>query len=192
MNTKLFTFVKPVPINSTLGPIDRKRIPRSGPKVNDPRTIELREFKAKMGMTTEQLASALSKGSKEKRISQETMQAYLQGYIASDQFIDSMIIRIREYVAESNPAGLKYANMSMKEIIDGWFASLAIDPENKDLGCPWRRLGKIVGKDHSTLFRWYRDNRKPRSVETIMKIEESINDHIVSPQSDKLIASTSL
>jgi hypothetical protein len=87
-----------------------------------------------------------------------------------------MILRVRAYLAHQSPAAMKFAKMTMVDIMDDWFKQLKI--KRTDPGCPWRKLGSITDKTHSTLFRWYQENRKPRSVETIIAMDKTIKSHL--------------
>lgn len=169
-----FLLVKPVPVTS-IGQVDRRRFPRSGPKVDDPRTIEIRHFKETLSLTTKEVAKALSKfeGVETKT---ETWQAYFQGYVNSDELIDQMVLRVRAYLAQQSPETKRFSDMPMVEIIEEWFKKLNIN--RGEAGCPWRKLGGIAKKDHSTLFRWYQENRKPRSIETIIAMNKTINTYL--------------
>lgn len=173
MNTS-YSLIKPVPFQKMDQP-DRRRFPRSGPNVLNKKTIKIQEIKNSLSLTTKVFAEALSEFD-EVKTSPETLQAYIQGYIASDELIDIMLKRMQAFLDSRSPQEKKFSRMSMVEIIDEWLEKLHIDP--LDAQCPWRKLSKITDKNHSILFRWYQGNRKPRSIDTVIAIDHSVSDFI--------------
>jgi hypothetical protein len=154
---------------------DRRRFPHSGPKVQDSMTVEIQDIKTKLNLTTKVLASSLS-AFDGIETSPETLQAYIQGYIASRELIEKMLLRMQLFYQAQDDRTKRFSTMKITEIIDYWFDKLNFNL--LDESCPWRKLSKITGKHHSTLFRWYQADRKPRSVETILEIDKAVSEYI--------------
>ncbi len=57
MSVPVHFLVRPVAA-CAIEAVDRRRFPRSGPRVDDPRTVQLRSGKTALGMTTRQMAHA--------------------------------------------------------------------------------------------------------------------------------------
>lgn len=177
MNIQYNFLVRPVAATAT-SQTNRKRQPRSGPMVSDPRTIEIRNIKKTQAtMTTKEFAAALSSFDGI-RTGPETMQAYMQGYISSETMIEAMLERCRALVAHQKPNAKLFSDMSMVDIIEGWFTLAQIDRAGAE--CKWRKLAKMLNKDHSTLFRWYKQNRKPRSLDTLLGLDEALKKAIAN------------
>lgn len=168
----LFSLAQPVPCTSQIQQ-NRRRFPHSGPQVANPMTVELQKIKVSLTLTTKEFVKALFDNDGIST-SPETLQAYLQGYIASDELIENMLLRVRSLHAAQSPVAKEFSVMTMVEIMNSWLEKLDIDPQSS--GCPWRKLSKITGKDHSIFFRWYQSDRKPQSITTLINIENIISE----------------
>lgn len=60
----------------------------------------------------------------------------------------------------------------MREIMDGWFKMLGNVEGSKD-----RLLAKITGIDFTTIFKWYQDDRKPRTLKYLISGVASESGH---------------
>ena len=69
----------------------------------------------------------------------------------------------------------KLLSVSMRDLIDSWYRVL-----NIETGSSNRKLSKILGVGHTTIFKWYRDNRHPGSIKTLLTITRTITNHLAS------------
>jgi hypothetical protein len=133
-------------------------------------------------------------------ITSEVLQSYFQGFVHTQSKIEEMYRILSEFAAHKIKDTL-YVNKDMRGIINHWFNELDIDPSGRD-GSPYRLLVEkispyratkttrispakineigdievpVKGFDHTTIFRWYQGNRKPRSNLTIKEIDDAVN-----------------
>jgi len=150
----------------------RKRKASDGPLVNDPRTVEMRRIKEKYSLRAIDLVIELQ--NEGIAISQASLQSYLQGNIAGSRHkenpIDKLLLVFKKLDKRLEKIYGTFAAMSMQEIIDRWYEQLSIVSGSKV-----RKLSSILGLDYSTVFLWYQENRKPRSVNTLVQCQFTVD-----------------
>lgn len=172
---KTFSIAQPIPLGAFSEPIDRRRYPHSGPKVDNDKTKEIQKIKSDLSLTTKEFAKALSEMDKIET-SPETLQAYIQGYISSEDLIEKMLGRMRLLLSKQSPEARRLSGLTMVEIIDSWLRKMNIDP--LDSSCPWRKISKVIDKNHSIIFRWHQENRKPRSIATVIAADRAVDEFV--------------
>lgn len=149
--------------------------------------------KAKSGAKNTQKGQSLVRP-----MTSEVLQSYFQGFVHTEDKIEEMYLILSEFAAYKIKDTL-YVDKDMRGIINHWFNQLNIDPSGRD-GSPYRLLiekitpyrakktkiapaklnadgeidGPVKGADHTTIFRWYQGNRKPRSNLTIRELDEAV------------------
>lgn len=150
----------------------RKRKASDGPLVNDPRTIEMRRIKEKYSLRAVDLVEELKFQGVE--ISQASIQSYLQGNIEGSRHkqnpIDKLLLEFKKLDKRLEKIYGTFAAMSMQEIIDRWYKQLGIVSGSKV-----RKLSSILGLDYSTVFLWYQENRKPRTINILVQCQFAVD-----------------
>jgi hypothetical protein len=156
----------------------KPRTATDGPLAFDSRTLEMRNIKAKYKLTTKDIVEDFKENGI--RTSAASLQSYLQGNIEgilkksrrSDELdaVDIMLEQFREMEVRMESKYGRFSKLSMRQIIDGWYKQLGINSGSKI-----RQLVKILKIDYSTAFLWYQEDRKPRSVKDLVKLQAIVD-----------------
>lgn len=137
------------------------RFVKVGPNANHPLTVEIRKIKEHLQLTTKQLVKELNSFEKEFRkkemkrkgddgspailpMKTVLMSAYLQGIVVGEHFMRSVYERLQALQAHFEYRLLHFPiTMSMREIMDGWFAELNIDKDSTSVS-PYRAMAKAI------------------------------------------------
>jgi len=166
------------------GPIplqDRSRYPRSGKQLALPQTIEMQKIRDDLRMTAQEMAKAMLKMDR-KRLSEQNIrskaqhiQSYVQGNVDGEDSVNKMLVQMRnlaQFVQSNRDPAV--ANTGARQIIDGWCKSLKIDMDSKE--SPFRALGAALDKDFTTLWRWHKNDRLPKSMQTIIDLDAKVKE----------------
>ncbi len=96
--------------------------------------------------------------------------------------IDAMLARVLALAGRQSPLARRFTGRSMVDIMEEWFGHLQLPADGPD--SRWRTLARILQKDHSTLFRWYQQNRKPRSVDVLVAMDQALHAHLARQRAD--------
>lgn len=149
---------------------------------------EIKEFKSAHRLTTSNLVELLA--IEDFHISRTSLASYFQGNVlGNDTRSWSSVNRDSKGVdhvshlhAEIMKLELKYGviykkllSASMRELMESWYRVLKLDGGSQN-----RQLSKILGIGHTTLFKWYRDDRYPQSIKTLLQITRQISTYVAS------------
>lgn len=167
-----------------LSPADKERYeqprrkPRVGPTVNDPRVQQMRQIRESLGMTAKEMAVALTEFDGI-LTTPHSLQSYFQGNIRGHDNIEQFLKRLSALTIHIKKARQGVETMQQK--IERWMHAFNINtdppaPKTRPPS-PWRLLSKEINVNHSLLFRWYQDNRMPRDLDLVERIESQIAGH---------------
>ena len=117
-------------------------------------------------------------------ITRESLQSYKQGYVLGQDGYMILLARLRSLLVVRRRKYGRLMRASAVEIIDDWMLLLGIDM-NDPKRSPWKAFSERVGSvrrnnrfikiDHSTIYRWYRSNKKPASMNDLIWYDEVVN-----------------
>jgi len=159
--------------------------------LDDPRIQKIRQVKDKFRLNSQDLSDLLA--DQKFIINKNALQQYLQGnvkgtdqryikqsgglkrYSASGRNIvvnhlDDLFAEILKIEARLNIDLEPYISRDMHSVLDDWYRRLGITSPSKE-----RKLGLIIDIDFSTIWKWQRDNRYPKSIATVLAIEKKIS-----------------
>jgi hypothetical protein len=135
------------------------RFAKLGENANHPLTVKMREIKASLGMTTNELVRAVNRFEKEhgrpEFASKEVvtssylplkpvlLSSYLQGWVMQRDFMESVCKRLEAYWNFAKLEKPIERPTGVKSLMDGWFAKLGIDP-NDEAVSPHRELARRI------------------------------------------------
>jgi hypothetical protein len=142
-------------------PTKKSQFQKLGKNAMHPLTIEMREMKASLGLTTRELVNALSEFEKTQGgdasaaedtaqdsvpINTVLMSSYLQGWVLQDAFIRSVhgrVKRMYQHRFDVNDVRQKVLETNgIRDVFDGWFAELGI--KDKEGTAPIRQFARII------------------------------------------------
>lgn len=185
MNEISYCIAEPVEDKGPYLLMDRARFPRTGKQVNLPQTLEMQKIRDTLRMTAQEMAKLMLKMDRKRqsaaniRTKAQHIQSYLQGNVDGIDSINKMLVQMRklaEYVQSTRDNS--FASASAREIIDGWCVALGIDLHGKE--SPYRALGAAIDKDFTTLWRWHKNNRLPKSLQTIIDLDAKVKELVAA------------
>ncbi|MBT8589617.1 hypothetical protein G6692_03690 [Polynucleobacter paneuropaeus] len=154
-----------------------------GLMLSDPRIQKLRELREKYRLSSQDLTDLLA--DQKFIISKNALQQYLQGNVkgTSKKYSDSgrnisvdhitdLYAHVLKIESRLNIELKRYISRDMRFILADWYRRLSISSPSRE-----RKLGAIIDVDYSTIWKWQRDNRYPKSIATVMSIERKVSSH---------------
>lgn len=159
------------------------RQPTTGKMLKHPLVVELRKINDHIHLLGNEFVTEIVKFDGQP-LTRELYQVYLQGYIANPESYEKLLAR---FVAFHQHRYAKYAYLmdnDMRTIFESWFRDLGLDITGEK-GSPFRMFVKVLGpqqnpkkpneppklRDHSRLFRWYKENKKPQSISELIWLD---------------------
>ncbi len=138
----------------------RKRFAKAGDNAQHPHTVNMRMIKSALRLTTIQLVNELNAYEKECQsdkfhrssdpntpswlpMTAVLMASYLQGWVVQESFMAQMSKRLENLFWHKNAQGQVNPNREIREIMDGWYRALGIDPKDTNVS-PTRQLAKLI------------------------------------------------
>jgi len=185
MTNTTYCIAEPVADSGSYLLLDRTRYPRTGKQLNLPQTIEMQEIRDTLHMTAQEMAKAMLLMDRKRHTALDVkskaqhIQSYLQGNVDGVDSINKMLTQMRKLAkhiqASRDPS---ISNASARQIIDGWCLALKIDISGKE--SPFRALGAAIDKDFTTLWRWHKNNRLPKSMQTIIDLDKKVKEIVAA------------
>ena len=161
---------------------DSTRPPLVSEGANDPRIIEMREIKKKHVLRSRDIVEELE--AQNYYLTKSSLSAYLQGNVRGTDarnwsatgkkiqanHIDDLLQQFRKMDKRLTQSTVPFQNKSMREIIEGWGEELNVQGESTI-----RTLSNLSWLDFSTLYKWYQENRKPRTMKYLVGVQEIID-----------------
>lgn len=135
------------------------RFAKLGENANHPLTVQMREIKASLGMTTNELVRAVNRFEKEHGrpefktgevvsssyipLKPVLLSSYLQGWVMQRDFMESVHKRLEAYWNFAKKERPVDRPKGIKSLMDAWFAKLGIDP-NDEAVSPHRELARRI------------------------------------------------
>jgi len=168
--------------------LSKKRVnaAQNGPASFDSRILWIRNFKEEHHLTTPNLVELLKMEGFV--ITQTSLAQYLQGNVRGTdrratfssvgraRFVDhltDLFTVVKKIEFKYSAEFKKLIENDMRTLIQSWYAACHIEGGSKD-----RQLSKIIGVDHTSIFKWYQKNRYPRSIKTLIDVSELIIEHL--------------
>jgi len=138
------------------------------------RTVDLVELLSKQGYQTnrgalQQVLAGNIKGTDSRTFDFENKSYSCQYRQTNGNGLVEIYQLIKKIEKSLKPKVFHLINRDMQSIMDGWFEELGIE-----YGDRTRALAKIVGLSHSTWFRYYQDNRYPKSIFILMDVDKRV------------------
>ena len=186
-----YCIAEPVDDSGSVPLLDRSRYPRAGKQLALAQTIEMQKIRDELRMTAQEMARAMLQMDK-KRLSEKSIrakaqniQSYIQGNVDGEESVDKMLAQMRrlsQFVLSNR--GTSISSKSARQIIDGWCKALKIDIDGKE--SPFRALGAAIGKDFTTLWRWHKDDRLPKSMQTIIDLDAKVKELVAQAKKKRV------
>lgn len=153
-----FTMPARPPSGKLLTP-PRTRFLKMGPNAEHPKTVQMREIKEKLRLTTVQLVAELNAYEKVHqsknfrrsvdgspswhKIGSVLMSSYLQGWVMQEEFIGLMATRLNNLYKFKKEQGQLAPKADIQTIMNRWYKALGIDPKDTTIS-PTRALAKRI------------------------------------------------
>lgn len=138
----------------------RVRFAKAGDNANHPHTVNMRMIKSALRLTTIQLVNELNAYEKEHQsdkfyrsadpntpswlpMTAVLMASYLQGWVVQESFMAQMSKRLENLFWHKNEQGHVKPSREIRDIMDGWYKALGIDPTDTNVS-PTRQLAKLI------------------------------------------------
>jgi len=165
-----------------------------GLMLSDPRIQKLRELRQKYRLSSQDLTDLLA--DQKFVISKNALQQYLQGNVKgtskrlsaissgvkmssasgrniSVDHITDLFAHVLKIETRLNIELKRYISRDIRFILEDWYQRLGIKSPSRE-----RKLGAIIGINYTTIWKWWRDNRYPKSIATVMSIERKVSSHL--------------
>ena len=165
----------------------------NGLMLSDPRIQKLRELREKYRLSSQDLTDLLA--DQKFVISKNALQQYLQGNVKgtskrlsaissgvkmssasgrniSVDHITDLFAHVLKIETRLNIELKRYISRDIRFILEDWYQRLGIKSPSRE-----RKLGAIIGINYTTIWKWWRDNRYPKSIATVMSIERKVSSH---------------
>jgi len=146
--------------NQTAERSPRKRFAKAGDNAQHPHTVNMRMIKSALRLTTIQLVNELNAYEKAHHsdkfhrsadpntpswlpMTAVLMASYLQGWVVKESFMAHMHKRLENLFWYKNEQGQVKPSREIREIMDGWYKALGIDPKDTSVS-PTRQLAKLI------------------------------------------------
>ena len=151
----------------------------------DERIIQMREIKKKHVLRSIDIVEELK--IQGYPITKSALSAYLQGNVRGtdsrkwssiagkeivNNHIDDLLAQFIKMDKRLSKAYKRFQNKSMRQIMDGWFKAIEHVEGSRE-----RYLAKITGVDFTTIFKWYQDDRKPRTLKYLVGLQDIIDQY---------------
>lgn len=167
-------------------PAPRVRKATTGKMVNHPLAVELREINEQVNLLGNEFVREIIKFDG-RPLTRELYQSYLQGYVAGTESYENLLERVRSFRDYRLENYRFLMSSDAKTIIEEWFRLLSIDISGAE-GSPFRLFVRKIGpqknpgnpsgepklRDHSTIYRWYKENKKPQSITDLIWYDKMV------------------
>ena len=138
------------------------------------RTVDLVELLAEQGYQTNRgaLQQALAgniKGTDRRTFDFENKSYSCQYRQTNANGLNEIYQLVKKVEKSLKPKVLHLVNRDMQTIMEGWFDDLGIEYGDRS-----RQLSKILGLSHSTWFRYYQDNRYPKTIFILLDVDKRV------------------
>ena len=103
------------------------------------------------------------------------------GKVIKKNHIDDLLEQFRMIDKRLVKATANFHNRTMRQIIDAWGEQLQV----RDVSVI-RALTDLSGYDFSSFYKWYQENRKPKSLKYLVKIQELVDAKMGLGKSSKI------
>jgi hypothetical protein len=137
----------------------KTRFLKMGPNAEHPKTVQMREIKEKLRLTTVQLVAELNAYEKVHqsknfrrsmdgspawhKVGSVLMSSYLQGWVMQEEFIALMTLRLKNLYKFKKDQGQLAPKSDIQTIMNRWYKTLGIDPSDSTTS-PTRSLAKRI------------------------------------------------
>jgi len=147
-------------VNKAAERTPRARFAKAGDNAHHPHTVNMRMIKSALRLTTIQLVNELNAYEKEHQsdkfcrstdpntpswlpMTAVLMASYLQGWVVQESFMAQMSKRLENLFWHKSEQGQVGPSRDIREIMDGWYTALGIDPTDTNVS-PTRQLAKMI------------------------------------------------
>lgn len=156
------------------------RRPTKGKMREHPLARELRKINSHIHLLGKEFVEEIVKFDGQP-LTRELYQIYLDGYILSTDAYERLLERFRAFHEYRYKQYAYLMDNDVRTIIEGWFDALKLDITGAS-GSPFRMFVRAIGpqpnpkdpaappkiRDHSRPFRWYKENKKPQSINELI------------------------
>lgn len=158
------------------------RVGGKGPEFNSPDCIEINKICDEIGLSGKEICEGLEEfdGQPLTRLS---LQSYKQGIVLGQESYSALLARLKPYLAMRKEKYGYLMSSDGVQIIESWMELLKIDISSSEIS-PWksfsdkigkvRKNGKLIRIDHTTIYRWYKFNKKPFSITDLIWYDEIV------------------
>lgn len=162
------------------------RRPMKGTMRAHPLAVELRKINDHIHLLGKEFVEEIHKYDGQP-LTRELYQVYLDGYVLRTDAYERLLERFKAFHAYRYEKYAYLMDNDVKTIIEGWFKTLKLDISGA-AGSPFRMFVRALGphvnpktpteppkiRDHSRLFRWYKENKKPQSINELIWIDDLV------------------
>ena len=155
----------------------------SGPVSADRRILKMREIKETYNLRGNDIVALLAQQGY--AITRTQLQAYLQGNVLGTDkrnwsavgktietnHVDDLLVEFKKMEFRLKVECKRFMNRDMRSIMESWYDDLGIVGGSRE-----RQLAQVVMTDYSTLFKWYKANRFPKSMLYLVQIQKVVDD----------------
>lgn len=155
----------------------------TGPAGTDPRVLQMREIKATYNLRGNDIVALFAQQGF--AITRTRLQSYLQGNVLGtdkrswsavgskieENHVDDVLVEFKKMEFRLKVDCKRFIGKDMRSIMESWYEDLGIIGASRE-----RQLAQFVTSDPSTLFKWYKANRYPRSMYYLMEIQKVVDD----------------
>lgn len=160
----------------------RARVATMGEIVDDSRVQQMRKIKEKFLLRTDDLVQLFNEQGY--KINRTQLQAYLQGNVRGTDtrawssvgkeivknHVDDLLDQFKKLEFRLNVECKRFLNKDMQTIIESWYKDLGIVDGSRE-----RKLAELVSSDYTTIFKWYKENRFPKSMKYLIDIQNVVD-----------------
>ena len=150
--------------------------PKAGKMKADDRVIELNLIKQELHLTTRNIVDYFKdqgfKNPGGEVMTANSISSYLQGDVLDPELIERLLFDFRNMKNHLSKKYDRFLQQDMRAIIDGWYSKLGITGGSKE-----RKLAELFNLDHSRIFVWYSRNQFPKSMMTVLYIDQKIMEY---------------
>lgn len=163
---------------STIQSVPRR--PTKGKMLSHPLAVQLREISSHINLLGKEFVDEIQKFDQQP-LTRELYQIYLDGYIQSTEAYERLLERFKAFHKYRYEKYAYLMDNDVRTIMEGWFKALNLDITGAS-GSPFRLFVRALGpqvnpkdptappklRDHSRPFRWYKENKKPQSINELI------------------------
>lgn len=159
-----------------------RRTARTGPNINHPSVVEMREIREFLHLTSKDLLALYNEelaDNPAEQMNHAQFQQMLQGYIRTTERLDQALRTLRTVKQNILDSGyLELSDKTPKQIVATWIDMLGIDVNTHSV---YRELALVAQRaikdiNFSTIYRWASSNYKPSSYEKLLAIHKVVKE----------------